>query len=180
MWKQIFLRRTTVKLTTLNDLLIKELRDLYSAEKQIIKALPKMAKAANSEALQEALTEHLEVTKEQAARLEQIFETLSVNSRGPKCASMEGLIKEGDELLEEDAVPAVLDAALIGAAQRVEHYEMAGYGVARTFARLLGQDQIAELLQKTLDEEGDADAKLTELAESEINVEAASGAEARE
>jgi ferritin-like metal-binding protein YciE len=169
-----------VKLNSLNDLLIKELRDLYSAEKQIIKALPKMAKAASSEALQEALLEHLEVTKEQAARLEQIFETLSISSRGPKCAAMEGLIKEGDELLEEDSVPAVLDAALIGAAQRVEHYEMAGYGVARTFARLLGQGQIAELLQKTLDEEGDADAKLTELAESEINVEAASGAEASE
>jgi ferritin-like metal-binding protein YciE len=169
-----------VKLNSLNDLLIKELRDLYSAEKQIIKALPKMAKAASSEALQEALLEHLEVTKEQAARLEQIFETLSISSRGPKCAAMEGLIKEGDELLEEDSVPAVLDAALIGAAQRVEHYEMAGYGVARTFARLLGQGQIAELLQKTLDEEGDADEKLTELAESEINVEAASSAEASE
>jgi ferritin-like metal-binding protein YciE len=165
-----------VKLKTLDDLLIKELKDLYSAEKQIIKALPKMAKAANSDALREALEDHLEVTKEQAARLEQIFETLSISPRGPKCEAMEGLLEEGDDLLEEDAAPAVRDAGIIGAAQRVEHYEMAGYGTARTFARLLGHNEIADTLQKTLDEEGDADEKLTELAESEINVEAAAPA----
>jgi ferritin-like metal-binding protein YciE len=165
-----------VKLKTLDDLLIKELKDLYSAEKQIIKALPKMAKAANSDALREALEDHLEVTKEQAARLEQIFETLSISPRGPKCEAMEGLLEEGEELLEEDAAPAVRDAGIIAAAQRVEHYEMAGYGTARTFARLLGHNEIADTLQKTLDEEGDADEKLTELAESEVNVEAAAPA----
>jgi len=165
-----------VKLQTLEDLLVKELRDLYSAEKQLIRALPKMAKAANSEALREALQEHLEVTKEQAARLEQIFDQLGISSRGPKCEAMEGLIAEGEELLEQEGAPAVMDAGIISAAQRVEHYEMAGYGSARTFARLLGHDEMAETLQKTLDEEGDADEKLTELAESEINVEAASRA----
>lgn len=165
-----------MKLQTLEDLLVKELRDLYSAEKQLIRALPKMAKAANSEALREALQEHLEVTKEQAARLEQIFDQLGISSRGPKCEAMEGLIAEGEELLEQEGAPAVMDAGIISAAQRVEHYEMAGYGSARTFARLLGHDEMAETLQKTLDEEGDADEKLTELAESEINVEAASRA----
>jgi len=165
-----------VKLQTLEDLLVKELRDLYSAEKQLIRALPKMAKAANSEALREALQEHLEVTKEQAARLEQIFDQLGISSRGPKCEAMEGLIAEGEELLEQEGAPAVMDAGIISAAQRVEHYEMAGYGSARTFARLLGHDEMAETLQKTLDEEGDANEKLTELAESEINVEAASRA----
>jgi ferritin-like metal-binding protein YciE len=165
-----------VKLQTLEDLLVKELRDLYSAEKQLIRALPKMAKAANSEALREALQEHLEVTKEQAVRLEQIFDQLGISSRGPKCEAMEGLIAEGEELLEQEGAPAVMDAGIISAAQRVEHYEMAGYGSARTFARLLGHDEMAETLQKTLDEEGDADEKLTELAESEINVEAASRA----
>jgi ferritin-like metal-binding protein YciE len=138
--------------------------------------LPKMAKAANSEALREALQEHLEVTKEQAVRLEQIFDQLGISSRGPKCEAMEGLIAEGEELLEQEGAPAVMDAGIISAAQRVEHYEMAGYGSARTFARLLGHDEMAETLQKTLDEEGDADEKLTELAESEINVEAASRA----
>jgi len=169
-----------VKLKTLDDLLIKELRDLYSAEKQMIKALPKMAKAANSEALQDAFTEHLEVTKEHARRLETIFESLNVSSRGPKCAAMEGLVEEGDEMMKEEAAPAVMDAGLIGAAQRAEHYEIAGYGVARTFARLLGHDKVADALQETLDEEGDAHKKLTQLAESEINVEAASGVEGGE
>jgi ferritin-like metal-binding protein YciE len=165
-----------MKLKTLDDLLLKELRDLYSAEKQIIKALPKMAEAASSKALQNALQEHLEVTVEQAKRLETIFENLSVSSRGPKCAAMEGLLKEGAELLEEKAEPTVLDAGIIGAAQRVEHYEMAGYGVARTFAQLLGKNDIAELLQETLSEEREADESLTQLAESEINVAAVSPA----
>jgi len=169
-----------VKLKTLEDLLIKELKDLYSAEKQIIKALPKMAKAANSDALREALEDHLEVTKEQAARLEQIFETLSISPRGPRCDAMEGLLEEGEELLEEDAAPAVRDAGIIAAAQRVEHYEMAGYGTASTFARLLDHNEMADTLQKTLDEEGDADEKLTELAESEVNVEAAAPAAKQE
>lgn len=166
-----------MKLKTLDDLLIKELRDLYSAEKQLLKALPKLAKAASSDALQAAFNEHLEVTKEQAKRLETIFETLNVSSRGPKCAAMEGLIEEGDELMKEEASPAVMDAGLIGAAQRVEHYEIAGYGVARTFARQLGHDKIADMLQETLNEEADADKALTELAENEINFEAAAGVE---
>lgn len=168
-----------MKLKTLEDLLVKEVRDLYSAEKQLIKALPKMAKGAHSELLKEAITEHLEVTKKQAERLEKIFEMLDVSSRGPKCAAMEGLIEEGSEMIEEEGDPSVIDAGIIGAAQRVEHYEIAGYGVARTFARLLGHDKVADLLQTTLDEEAETDVKLTELAESEINVEAASGAEAR-
>jgi ferritin-like metal-binding protein YciE len=166
-----------MKLKTLEDLFIKELRDLYSAEKQIIKALPKMIEAASSQKLQEGLSDHLEVTKEQQARLEQIFEDLSVSSRGPKCAAMEGLLEEGAELIKEDAEPAVMDAGIIGACQRVEHYEIAGYGVARTFANLLGHKQAADLLQKTLDEEGQADHTLTELAESEINVAAMAGHE---
>lgn len=166
-----------MKLKTLDDLLVKELRDLYSAEKQLIKALPKMADAAHSEKLKEAITEHLEVTTQQAKRLEEIFEMLSVSSRGPKCAAMEGLIEEGEELIKEEGASSVLDAGLIGAAQRVEHYEIAGYGVARTFARLLGHDKVADMLQKTLDEEAETDRALTELAESEINVEAAAGVE---
>lgn len=161
-------------LKSLDDLLLKELRDLYSAEKQLLRALPKMAKAATSEALAIAFTEHLEVTEKQVERLDSIFEQLEKSSRGPKCAAMEGLIEEGSELMEEEADPAVMDAGLIAAAQRVEHYEMAGYGCARTFARLLGYDKIADMLQETLDEEGQADKDLTALAESEINVEAAS------
>jgi len=179
-WGFSIQRSIAVKLATLEDLLVKELRDLYSAEKQLVKALPKMAKNASSPRLQQALQEHLEVTKEQAQRLEEIFESLSVSSRGPKCAAMEGLIEEGEELLEAAAEDAVRDAGLIGAAQRVEHYEIAGYGVARTFARVLGHEKIADTLQKTLDEEAEADKTLTEIAESEINVQAASGAEGGE
>lgn len=169
-----------LKLNSLDDLLIKELRDLYSAETQIIKALPKMEEAAHSAALRSALKEHLEVTEQQARRLEEIFEMLSVSPRGPKCAAIEGLLREGGALLEEDAEPSVRDAGIIGSAQRAEHYEMAGYGVARTFARLLGHGKIADLLQKTLDEEGDTDKSLTELAETEINVAAAAGHDGRQ
>ena len=161
-----------MKLDSMRDLLIHELRDLYSAENQIIKALPKMAKAASSEELRQAFEEHLEQTKGQVERLDQIFESLEVSSRGPKCKAMEGLIEEGKELLEEEDVDeAVLDAALIAAAQRVEHYEIAGYGCARTFARLLGEEEAADLLQMTLDEEADTDKRLTDIAEN-INVEA--------
>lgn len=169
-----------MKLKSLDDLLLKELRDLYSAENQIIKALPKMVHAASSAALQQALEDHLEVTEIQAKRLEDIFEFLSASTRGAKCTAMEGLLKEGSELLEEDAEPAVRDAGIIGAAQRVEHYEMAGYGVARTFARLLGRDEIADILQQTLDEERDADESLTRLAESEINMAAVAPLNGRE
>jgi ferritin-like metal-binding protein YciE len=164
-----------MKLATLDDLLIHELRDLHSAESQIVKALPKMVKAAHSDDLKAAFQEHLEATRKQIERLDEIFETLGHGTRGSKCAAMEGLLKEGKDLMAEDAEPAVMDAGLIAAAQRVEHYEIAGYGCARTFARLLGHHKIAEMLQQTLDEEAEADCKLTELAESEINVQATAG-----
>jgi ferritin-like metal-binding protein YciE len=157
---------------SLHDLYVNELRDLYSAENQLVKALPKMAKAASSPELRAAFEEHLEVTQGQVERLETIFDELGVKPKGKKCVAMEGLIEEGKELLEEDAPEAVLDAGLIVAAQKVEHYEMAGYGSVRTFANLLGYEEAARLLQETLDEEGEADKKLTELAETIINVEA--------
>ena len=163
-----------MKLESLQDLLVHELKDLYSAENQLVKALPKMAKGAESEDLKAAFEEHLEVTKTQVERLETIFEELGVSPKGKKCKAMEGLIEEGAELLSEDGEPSVKDAALIAAAQKVEHYEIAGYGCARTYAQLLGMDKAAELLQETLDEEGETDKKLTELAESVVNVEAQS------
>jgi ferritin-like metal-binding protein YciE len=161
-----------MKLKSFNELLIHELRDLYSAEKQLAKALPKLSKAADSEELSTLLDEHLEETKGQIERLEQIFEELEVSSRGPACKGMKGLIAEGDHLIEEEGDPAVKDAAFISAAQRVEHYEIAGYGSARTFAQQLGLESIAKLLQESLDEEKAADAKLNELAMSHVNVEA--------
>ena len=163
-----------MKLESLQDLLVHELKDLYSAENQLVKALPKMAKAAESEDLKAAFEEHWEVTKTQVERLETIFEELGVSPKGKKCKAMEGLIEEGSELISEDGEPSVKDAALIAAAQKVEHYEIAGYGCARTYAQLLGMDKAAELLQETLDEEGETDKKLTELAESVVNVEAQS------
>lgn len=162
-----------MSLKSLEDLFIHELKDLYSAEKQLIRALPKMAKAASSEKLRDGFEEHLAQTEEHVARLEQIFEKLlGKTPRAPKCAAMEGLIEEGKKMIEEDAEASVKDAGLIACAQRVEHYEIAGYGVSRTFANLLGHEDAAELLQSTLDEEKETDARLTELAESEINVEA--------
>lgn len=160
-----------MELETLKDLYIHELKDLYSAENQIIKALPKMAKAATNEQLAAGFKEHLEQTKEHATRLEQILKSHDETTRGPKCKGMEGVIKEGQEMIEEDAEDEVRDAGLISAAQRVEHYEMAGYGTARTYANLLGDAKGEKLLQQTLNEEGDTDKKLTQLAES-INVEA--------
>ena len=160
-----------MKMESLQELYINELKDLYSAEKQILKALPKMAKAASSDELRQAFEEHLEETEGQVERLEQIFAELEASPRGKKCVGMEGLIEEGKELMEEDAEPEVLDAGLIAAAQHVEHYEMAGYGCARTYAALLGYKDAAKLLQESLDEEGAADKKLTALAQS-INVEA--------
>jgi ferritin-like metal-binding protein YciE len=161
-----------MKLKTLHDLFVDELKDLYSAENQIIKALPKMIKTASSTELAEAFAEHLEVTKGQVDRLEKIFKTLDVSPKGKKCKAMEGLLEEGKELMGEDAEPTVMDAGLIAAAQRVEHYEMAGYGCVRTFAKLLGYDEASALLQETLDEEADADKALSNLAETAINVEA--------
>jgi ferritin-like metal-binding protein YciE len=162
----------TMELNTLKDLYVEEIKDLYSAEKQLIRALPKMAKAATHKQLQDAFRTHLKQTAEHAARLEQICKDLGVSPRGKKCVGMEGLIEEGNELIQENPQPEVLDAGLISKAQHVEHYEMAGYGSVRTFARQLGFEGHAQLLQQTLDEEGQADQLLTELAESGINVEA--------
>ena len=156
----------------LNELLQEELRDLYSAETQIIKALPKMAKAASSPELRRAFERHLEETKRQVERLDQIGEELEVKMTGKKCKGMEGLLAEGRELMEEDFEEDALDAGLIGAAQKVEHYEIAAYGTARTHAEMLGYRRIAKLLQQTLNEEGATDKKLTQLAESVVNYEA--------
>jgi len=161
-----------MKLDSLKKLYVEELRDLYSAENQLVKALPKMAKAASSPQLRSGFEEHLEQTKGHVNRLEQIFEKLGESPKGKTCKAMEGLVAEGEELLKENADPSVLDAGLISAAQRVEHYEIAGYGTVRTYARLLKDEAAARLLQQTLDEEGETDKKLTRLAESGINVEA--------
>jgi ferritin-like metal-binding protein YciE len=155
------------------DLFELELKDLYSAEKQLTKALPKMAKAATNEELKQAFESHLEETEGQIGRLEKIFEQLDIAyGRVEKCKAMEGLVEEGKEIMEEGLEPDVLDAALICAAQKVEHYEIAGYGCARTFAQQLGLQDIADLLQETLDEEGATDKKLTDIAESVVNAEA--------
>jgi ferritin-like metal-binding protein YciE len=161
-----------MELETLKDLYTHELKDLYSAENQIIKALPKMAEAATNEELSAGFRQHLEQTKKHAQRLEQILESHGETTRGPKCKGMEGVIAEGDEMIREDAEDEVKDAGLIAAAQRVEHYEMAGYGCARTYAELLGDTKGAKLLQQTLDEEKATDEKLSDLAKSTINVEA--------
>lgn len=163
-------------LETLADLFVDELKDLYSAEKQLVKALPKMAKAASSAKLRKGFEDHLRQTEGHVERLEEIFEELGVKPRGPKCEAMEGLIEEGKRMMQEDAEPAVMDAALIAAAQRVEHYEIAGYGTVRSFARALGNGQAERLLQKTLEEESQTNEKLTKLAESEINAAALQGA----
>jgi ferritin-like metal-binding protein YciE len=160
-----------MKIDNLQKLYVEGLRDLHSAERQIIQALPRMIKAASSPELKSALQEHLDITNQQLARLNQIFEKLGKKGTGKKCKGMEGVIADGKEILEEDMTPEVLDAAIISAAQHVEHYEMAGYGTVRTYAQLLGDREAAKLLQTTLDEEGDADKKLTLLAER-INVEA--------
>ena len=162
-----------MKLDSLEMLLVEQLRDLYNAEQQLIKALPKMAKAATNPDLRQGFEEHLEQTRGHAQRLEAIFAEMDVKARGKKCAAMEGLIEEGKELMEEDAEPEVLDAGLIAAAQRVEHYEIAAYGTARTYAQVLDLNKPAKLLQQTLDEEKETDQKLTELAESSINARAA-------
>ncbi len=161
-----------MEMETLKDLYVEELKDLYSAENQIIKALPKMIKAASHNELKQAFTTHLKETEIHAQRLEQVCEELGVSPKGKKCVGMEGLLKEGSELIKEKPEPDVLDAGLIAAAQHVEHYEMAGYGCCRTYARQLGYESQAEMLQATLDEEGNADKILTNIAESSINIEA--------
>ncbi|NUR56417.1 MAG: ferritin-like domain-containing protein [Acidobacteria bacterium] len=156
----------------LHELLVDQLKDLYSAENQIIKALPKMAKNASNPELRAAFEAHLEETRRQVARLDQIAEEMGIrNLKGKKCAGMEGLIEEGKEVMQEFD-DDVLDAGMIGAAQKVEHYEIAAYGTARTHATLLGLKKVARLLQQTLDEEGRTDKKLTQLAENVVNVEA--------
>jgi ferritin-like metal-binding protein YciE len=161
-----------MELDTLKDLYIDELKDLYSAEKQIVKALPKMIKATKNPELKAAFKTHLQQTAEHARRLELICQELGVTPRGKKCVGMEGLIAEGSEMIKEEPDPDVLDAGLISKAQHVEHYEIAGYGTVRTYAKQLGYDSQAQLLQKTLDEEGETDHLLTDLAESRINLQA--------
>jgi len=160
-----------MEMESLRDLYIEELKDLYSAENQIIKALPKMIKAASSPELKKGFEKHLQETRGQVVRLEKIFKDLDESPKGKKCKGMEGLLEEGKELMEEDADPEVLDAGLIAAAQHVEHYEIAGYGCVRTYAELLGEKNAAKLLQQTLDEEKRTDEKLSAVAQS-INVEA--------
>jgi ferritin-like metal-binding protein YciE len=157
---------------SIRQLYIDELKDLYSAETQMVKALPKLAKASSSSGLRQAFEEHLRQTSEQVSRLEQIFEMLDEKPTGKKCLGMEGLVKEGAEAIQESYTDAVKDAALIGAAQRVEHYEIAGYGTVRAFAELLGEDEHVSLLEQTLEEEKQADQTLTMLAE-QINSQAA-------
>ncbi len=163
-----------MKLESVENLFVHELKDLLSAEKQLVKALPKMAKGASSDALRSAIEDHLEQTKTHVERLEKIFSMIDKTPRAEHCKAMEGLIEEGADLLEEEGSPAVKDAALIGAAQRVEHYEIAAYGTVRTLAEQLGKNDAVSLLQETLDEEKETDEKLTELALNEVNVGAAS------
>jgi ferritin-like metal-binding protein YciE len=160
------------KMATLEDLYADLLKDLYSAEKQLVKALPKLAKNAQSPDLQRAFQQHLRQTEGHVERIERIFSELSGSPRGKKCVGMEGLVEEGNELLQEDVDPNVLDAGLIAAAQKVEHYEIASYGTARAWAQRLGYEQAARLLQETLEEESMANEKLTQIAESHVNMEA--------
>lgn len=161
-----------MKPNSLQELYIEQLKDLYDGEQQIIKALPKMIEKTQSSDLKQALEEHLQITREQAARIEGIFQKTGEKPKGEKCKGIEGIIDEGDDLIGDVKDPELRDAAIIASAQRVEHYEMAGYGTARTFAQLLGDQNTAQLLQQTLDEEKEADETLTKLA-SEINLHAA-------
>ncbi|HLS48303.1 MAG TPA: ferritin-like domain-containing protein [Gemmatimonadales bacterium] len=168
-----------MSLDSLHDLYVTELKDLHSAERQLLKALPRMAKAAESPDLRTAFETHLKETEKHVERLDRIFRELDKKGTGKKCVGMEGLVEEGKEMMQEEGEAAVLDAALIAAAQRVEHYEIAAYGTTRNFAELLGYSEAARLLQQTLDEEEATDRKLTELAEAGINSAAvAVGAEA--
>jgi ferritin-like metal-binding protein YciE len=162
-----------MSLNSLESLFIEELRDIYNGEKQILRALPKMAKAAESAELSQAFTKHLKETQGHVQRLEKILRELGQAIRGKQCKGMMGLLEEGKEKLEEDGEAAVLDAALIASAQKVEHYEIAAYGCLRTYAQLLGYDQVAKLLEQTLAEEEAADKKLTQLGEGGINEAAA-------
>ena len=162
-----------MSLDSLDSLFLEELKDAYHAEKQLVKALPRLAKAAQSPELKAAFTSHLKETEGHVQRLEQIFEALEQPARGKPCKGMAGLVEEGKEIMEEEGEPAVIDAALIAGAQRVEHYEIAAYGCLRTYAQLLGHDEAAKLLSQTLKEEEAADKKLNSIAESKVNAEAA-------
>lgn len=161
-----------MKLESLKDLYLEQLKDLYSAETQLVEALPKMAEAASARDLRQAFNDHLRQTAEHVRRLERIFQDLGDSPKGHTCEGMKGLVKEGEEMIKMQGEPAVLDAGLIAAAQRVEHYEIAGYGTVRTYAELLGRSEHVSLLERTLQEEEDTDEKLTQLAESHVNEEA--------
>jgi ferritin-like metal-binding protein YciE len=162
------MRFTSLKLNSLRDLLLEELRDLYSAENQLVDALPKMAEAASSNELKAAFEHHLEQTRGHVSRLENIFEEIGEKATGETCEAMKGLVKEGEVLIKAEGPADVRDAGLIGAAQRVEHYEIAGYGTARSLARRLGDQNVASMLQQTLNEEAEADKKLTSIAENQV------------
>jgi ferritin-like metal-binding protein YciE len=167
---------SSVALNSFDDLFVEQLEDLYDAEQRLTKALPKMAQAARSTALKSAFQEHLRQTENQVSRLEQVFRIMGKSARTKTCEAMKGLVAEGEEVISAGGDPDVKDAALIAAAQRVEHYEIAGYGTARTFAQRLGRQDAARLLQETLDEEAATDKKLTSLAEQAINPRAATNA----
>jgi len=155
-----------MRIDSLKKLLTEELKDIYDAERQLTKALPKMVKAASSDELRVALSEHLEVTRQQVARLEQVFDLLGEKATSKPCAGMKGPVEEGQEVMEKEAEETLLDAAIIGAAQRVEHYDISAYGTARTFAEMISNQEAADLLQQTLEEEAEADEKLTEISKS--------------
>jgi ferritin-like metal-binding protein YciE len=167
---------TRAEFNSLEDLFVEQLKDLYDAEQRLVEALPKMAEAANASSLKQAFTAHLDETRNHVTRLEEVFNSIGVEPERQTCQAMKGLVSEGSEIIDsKGSNPAVRDAGLIAAAQRVEHYEMAGYGTARTFAQQLGMAQAADLLQSTLDEEAAADKKLTQLATQKINAEALRG-----
>ena len=169
-----------MEMESLQDLYVEELKDLFSAENQILKALPQMIKKATNPALKKAFTAHEKQTREHAVRLERIFKELDESPRGKKCHGMEGLLEEAKELIKERPEPEVLDAGMIAAAQRVEHYEIAGYGTVRTYARQLGYTRQADLLQRTLDEESQTDQLLTQIATTSVNIDADSGEDEEE
>jgi ferritin-like metal-binding protein YciE len=162
-----------MSLDSLEKLFLEELKDIYNAEKQLLRGLPRMAKSAESAELQQAFTKHLKETEGQVQRLERVFQELGQSARGKTCKGMQGLMEEGKEVMEKEGEGPVIDAALIAAAQKVEHYEIAAYGCLRTYAQLLGLSQAVQLLQQTLDEEEATDKKLTKLGESGINQAAA-------
>lgn len=168
------------KIGNLKDLYIEELRDLYNAENQLVKALPKLIATTTSDELRSSLEDHLDQTKEQIERLDEVFQNLAASPKGKKCVAMEGLIQEALEIVDKDMDENVRDAAIIGACQKIEHYEIAGYGTVCTYAKLLDRDDDLDLLGQTLDEEKEADETLTDIAESAINPEAAGESEEEE